>query len=100
MFIAMNRFKIKKGNEKYFEEIWENRDSHLSKVAGFINFNLIKGKEEEDYVVYASHSTWETEEHFKDWTKSESFREAHKNTGKHKDIYLGHPVFEGFKVIL
>ena len=100
MFIAMNRFKIKKGNEKYFEEIWENRDSHLSKVTGFINFNLIKGKDEEDYVVYASHSTWETEEHFIDWTKSESFREAHKNTGKHKDIYLGHPVFEGFKVIL
>ncbi len=100
MFIAMNRFKIKKGNEKYFEEIWENRDSHLSKVSGFINFNLIKGKEEEDYVIYASHSTWESEEHFIDWTRSESFRKAHKNTGKHKDIYLGHPEFEGFKVIL
>ena len=32
--------------------------------------------------------------------KSESFRKAHKNTGQHKDFYLGHPDFEGFVVVL
>jgi len=37
---------------------------------------------------------------FVNWTKSESFRMAHKNTGQHKGIYLGHPDFEGFKVII
>ena len=61
MFIAMNRFKIIKGKEEIFESIWKNRDSHLENVPGFKNFNLIKGKEEEEFVIYASHSTWESE---------------------------------------
>ena len=44
MFIAMNRFKVKLGEETYFEEIWKNRDTHLNKVPGFKKFNLIKSE--------------------------------------------------------
>ena len=36
----MNRFKIVPGKEKQFEDIWQNRDSHLSNVPGFVDFNL------------------------------------------------------------
>ena len=100
MYIAMNRFKIVLGKEKDFENIWKNRNSHLDDVEGFVNFNLIKGKEEEDYTLYASHSTWSSEEDFINWTKSESFRNAHKDAGKHRNIYIGHPEFEGFKVVI
>lgn len=100
MYIAMNRFKIVLGKEDDFENIWKNRNSHLDDVEGFINFNLIKGKEEKDYTLYASHSTWSTEEDFINWTKSESFRNAHKDAGKHRNIYIGHPEFEGFKVVI
>ena len=100
MYIAMNRFKIVLGKEEDFENIWKNRNSHLDDVEGFINFNLIKGKEEKDYILYASHSTWNTEKDFINWTKSESFRNAHKDAGKHRDVYIGHPIFEGFKVVL
>ena len=39
-------------------------------------------------------------ESFMDWTKSDAFRMAHKGAGKHKDLYLGHPEFEGFKVVI
>ena len=39
MFIAMNRFKIVQGMELKFEKIWKERDSHLDKVPGFLNFN-------------------------------------------------------------
>ena len=100
MYIAMNRFKIVKGKEDVFESIWNNRESHLDKVKGFKNFNLIKSAGNEDYTLYASHSTWESENAFIDWTKSESFREAHKNAGQHKDVYIGHPVFEGFTIVI
>ena len=100
MYIAMNRFKIIPGKEKQFEEIWQKRDSHLENVPGFVDFNLIKGSSNEDFTLYASHSRWNSEQDFINWTKSESFRIAHKNTGQHKDIYLGHPDFEGFKVII
>ncbi len=100
MYIAMNRFKIIKGKEKIFEDIWKNRDSHLKNVTGFLNFHLIKGRANEDFTLYASHSTWNTENDFTNWTRSDSFRKAHKNAGEHSEIYVGHPIFEGFVVII
>ena len=100
MFIAMNRFKILIGKEKEFENIWKSRDTFLNKVPGFKNFNLIKGKSNEEYTLYASHSIWDSEDSFINWTKSEEFRMAHKNAGNNKDLYLGHPEFEGFNKII
>ena len=100
MYIAMNRFRIVLGRENEFENIWKNRDTHLEGVSGFINFNLVKGDTDEEYTLYASHSTWNSQDDFINWTKSEAFKLAHKNAGQHKDIYIGHPVFEGFNVVV
>ena len=100
MYIAMNRFKIILGKEVDFEEIWKSRETHLEKVPGFKKFNLIKGKTTEEYTLYASHSIWNSEEDFINWTKSEEFRLAHKNAGNNKHLYIVHPEFEGFKKIL
>ena len=36
-FIAMNRFKIAIGRESDFEDIWQNRETHLDDVKGFKN---------------------------------------------------------------
>ena len=96
----MNRFKIIKGNEDTFENLWKNRESYLDEVEGFLSFNLIKGKSLSDHTLYASHSTWNSQDDFIKWTKSEAFKLAHKNAGQHKDIYIGHPVFEGFNVVV
>ena len=100
MYIAMNRFKIVKGKEDIFEDIWKNRDSHLDNVTGFKKFNLIRGASNDDFTLYASHSTWASKHAFTNWTKSEAFRKAHKNAGSAKNIYIGHPKFEGFEVII
>ena len=100
MFIAMNRFKVKLGEESYFEDIWKNRDTHLNEVPGFKKFNLIKSESNEHFTLYASHSEWSSKEDFINWTKSEAFRLAHKNAGQHQNLYLGHPEFEGFEKIL
>ena len=43
MFIAMNRFRVAKGCEATFEQVWMSRDSHLDKVPGFVEFHLLKG---------------------------------------------------------
>ena len=99
MFIAMNRFQIVPGKEKDFEEVWRNRDTHLEDVPGFCEFHLVKGKKEEDYTLYASHTVWESKEAFENWTKSEAFRAAHKNAGQNSNLYLGHPNFEGFEIV-
>ena len=100
MYIAMNRFKIVNGFEVQFEEVWKNRDTHLNNVKGFKNFYLIKGKQNEEYILYASHSTWDNEEDFINWTKSNAFKLAHKDAGKNKNLYIGHPEFEGFRVVV
>ena len=100
MFIAMNRFKIVLGKEKEFEDVWKNRDTHLKDVPGFKEFNLVKGETNDEHTLYASHSIWKSKNDFINWTKSEAFRLAHKNSGQHKGLYLGHPNFEGFDVVL
>ena len=99
MFIAMNRFKVKLGSESDFETVWRERDSHLKEVSGFIEFHLLRGPENEDHTLYASHTTWTSKADFEDWTRSEAFRKAHSRAGGTGDIYLGHPNFEGFEVI-
>ena len=100
MFIAMNRFKIVLGKEKDFEDVWKNRDTHLKDVPGFKEFHLVKGETNDEHTLYASHSIWNSKNDFINWTKSEAFRLAHKNSGQHKGLYLGHPNLEGFEVVL
>ena len=99
-FIAMNRFKIALNRENDFENIWAKRETHLNHVPGFIEFHLVKGNTEDTHTLYVSHSTWESRKDFENWTKSEAFRKAHKGAGEHSEIYLEHPQFEGFEVII
>jgi len=99
MFIAMNRFKVLRGAEAEFEQVWTTRDSHLSGVPGFVEFHLLRGPEHEDHVLYSSHSLWQSRAAFEAWTRSEAFRLAHRQAGHNKPLYLGHPEFEGFEVI-
>ncbi len=100
MFIAMTRFRIVKGEEAAFEKIWIERDTFLSEVPGFVEFHLLRGPEEDDHTLYASHSQWQTQKDFENWTKSEAFRKAHARAGKTRgNIYLGPPKFEGFTAV-
>ncbi len=102
MYVAMNRFRIRKGGEETFETIWRERESHLETVPGFVSFHLLRGPEAEDHTLYASHTVWQAEENFIGWTKSEQFRKAHANAGaaSTRDIYLGPPQFEGFTAVI
>ena len=94
----MNRFKVIAGQEAAFEEVWRTRDSSLKEVPGFVEFHLMRGKlnEEENYTLFASHTVWNTEDDFVAWTKSENFRNAHKNAGENSVKYLGHPAIRRF----
>ena len=75
MFIAMNRFKVRKGSER------DSRFGCREKPGGpgFVVFHLLKGPETQDHVLYASHTVWRSEKHFEAWTRS-AFRKAHGGT--------------------
>lgn len=100
MFIAMNRFRVRKGSEEAFEKVWLSRESHLERMPGFVEFNLLKGPAADDHTLYASHTVWQSKALFEAWTKSEEFRAAHARAGHQSggpSLYLEHPQFEGFE---
>ena len=99
MYIAMNRFKVVKDQAKAFEDVWLTRVSRLDEMAGFVVFNLLKGPESEDHILYVSHTVWATKAAFTAWTNSEQFRAAHARAGNENPRTLGHPQFEGFEVV-
>src|SRR5579875_2304733 len=90
MFIAMNRFRVKRGCEEAFEKVWKSRDSHLGGVAGFVEFHMLN----------ASHTVWQSRAAFEAWTRSFAFRAAHARAGREStgSLYIEHPKFEGFEV--
>ena len=103
MFIAMNRFKVKKGMEEAFEQVWSSRESYLGRMAGFVEFHLLRGPEADDHTLYASHTVWRSRDNFDAWTRSPEFREAHERAGNKSStasLYLEHPKVECFDVRL
>jgi heme-degrading monooxygenase HmoA len=99
MFIAMNRFKVRPGEEAAFEARWADREVLIDRVPGFVRFALLKGPVRDDHVLYASHTIWASRVAFEDWTRSEAFRLAHRDAGGNKPLTVSHPEFEGFDVV-
>lgn len=101
MYIAMNRFRVNQGREQDFIDIWKNRESYLEQVPGFKSFNLLRSETKDGITLFASHSVWENQQSFLDWTKSESFRKAHSRVKETPDgIYAGAPQLELFETAL
>lgn len=87
MFIAMNRFQVVPGRSADFEQIWRERESHLQGVPGFVQFALLRGESEGEFI---SHSTWESRDAFIMWTQSENFVKGHRQ-GSLAGILAGPP---------
>ena len=51
MYLTMNRFKVKPGQEAAFEAIWRSRDSYLPQVPGFVSFHLMKGASSDSHTL-------------------------------------------------
>jgi heme-degrading monooxygenase HmoA len=100
MYIAMNRFKVKKGSEQAFENVWLTRETYLDRMPGFVEFHLLKGPEAEDHTLYSSHTVWQSKSAFEAWTNSEEFRKSHARANNSNSglLFLEHPTFEGFEV--
>lgn len=99
MFIAMNRFQVKPGEEEAFENVWKSRESFLEDVPGFIAFNLLRGPAADDHTLFATHTQWSSREDFEAWTRSEAFRKAHAGAGGHKPLYAAPPKLELFESV-
>jgi heme-degrading monooxygenase HmoA len=99
MYLTMNRFRVRPGQEEAFEAMWANRDSHLKTVPGFVGFHLMRGEAVEGATLYASHTLWSDRDAFLAWTKSEAFRAAHRGAKTSDAMYDGAPVLECFESV-
>ncbi len=96
MFVAMNNFKVAKGREAEFEQAWRERQSYLEGVPGFVQFALLKGDAEGEYI---SHSTWRDRDAFVAWTKSEAFAAGHRQ-GSLMGVLDGPPQLQTYQAVI
>jgi hypothetical protein len=95
MFIAMNRFKVPKGSEQAFEELWLSRETHLDGNPGFVVFHLREGPARIMYSIPRTRSGNPRARSRPGRRRSPFARWA----GSNKPLYLDHPEFEGFTVL-
>ncbi|MCB9227476.1 MAG: antibiotic biosynthesis monooxygenase [Chitinophagales bacterium] len=77
-FVAINYITCKDHYKERFEELFASRKGAIDKMPGFQEMEVLKPMSDEGETVYLIMSHWESEDAFKDWTKSEAFLEGHK----------------------
>ena len=99
MFIAMNRFRVKRGSEADFEQVWLSRDTPFARTCPASSSFICSKVPSVTITRYMrSHTVWQSHAVFEAWTRSEAFRAAHARAGENKPLYLDHPQFEGFEI--
>ncbi|PID84769.1 MAG: antibiotic biosynthesis monooxygenase [Chloroflexi bacterium] len=98
MIVVMNRIQVNPEYREVFETNFSDRAALVDGMDGFVAFRLLRSAKPEDpYIVM---TFWETEEHFKAWTKSDSFKKGHVHSAKlPKEALLGHPKLEVMEII-
>jgi len=103
-FVASNRFGIKPGFERDFEDLWAARDSSLADLPGFVNFQLLRreGPCDDDGNTYLSYTTWDSGKAFNNWRNSDNFKRSHANSGggSKESPYAKMPKVVTFKTFL
>ncbi len=111
VFVVTNRIPVTKGQEEAFEDRFRNRAHLIDQAPGFIKnqvlrpvqrrFNHKTGVFEEttELAYHLVQTWWESEQHFWDWTQSESFRLAHSNRPP-AEMFAGPNVMEIHEIVL
>lgn len=96
MYVVMNKLTVASANAGRIEEGFSRSAERMRGVPGCVSFTFLKEDGIEGDPVYISMTQWESEDAFRAWTQSESFRNAHANagqTGAHGELHLYRTVF-------
>lgn len=74
-FVAINYISCKDHYKVRFEDLFATRKGAIDKMPGFEYMEVLKPADGSEYLIV---SHWDSEDAFKDWTKSEAFLEGHK----------------------
>lgn len=76
MFVAINYISCKEDYKLRFEELFSTRAKAIDLMPGFKFMEVLRPSDGQGEYLIVSH--WESEEQFKEWTKSPAFKEGHK----------------------
>lgn len=97
MFIVANRIPVALEWQGEFENRFRKRAGEIDKQPGFVSMQILKPiSEDVPYVVLTS---WQDENAFNEWIKSEDFKLAHQNPLP-REAFTGKPVMEKHQVVI
>lgn len=74
-FVAINYIQCEEHYRSRFEELFASRARAIDRLPGFLAMEVLKPQSEGEYLIV---SHWESEQAFRDWTRSPEFLEGHK----------------------
>jgi heme-degrading monooxygenase HmoA len=110
MFVVTNRIPVAEAFEAEFEDRFRKRAHLIDRSPGFVKYEILRPvrrrfdhatggwKETTEQGYYLVQTTWESEQAFWDWTRSESFRIAHSNRPP-AEMFAGANVLEIHEII-
>lgn len=96
MIIVQNRIPVAEGQEEAFLDRFRTRKGLVDRQPGFIRNLVLRPVKGDHFIVL---TFWETLDHFRAWTESESFREAHSRVTP-QAMFRGHSELEIHEVAL
>ena len=75
-FVAVNYIDCDDGYKERFEVLFKTRAGAIDRLPGFQKMHVLKPQEEAGSYLIVSY--WDSEENFKQWTRSPEFLEGHK----------------------
>jgi heme-degrading monooxygenase HmoA len=94
MVTVMNCITVDPKRAPDFERAFLERERLLDRAPGFRRFELLRRDRGAEYVVLTS---WESEQHFRDWVKSDLFKRAHRRDGERG--FGGHSEVRAYEVL-
>lgn len=94
MLTVMNCVTVDPERAEDFEAAFLGRERLLYQAPGFRRFEFLRRDRGAEYVVL---TTWESEEHFRDWVKSDLFKRAHRRDGSRN--FGGHSEVRSYEIL-
>ncbi|MBN6187941.1 antibiotic biosynthesis monooxygenase [Aneurinibacillus sp. BA2021] len=77
MYVVMNVLQVPEAMKGRMGEMFGKSAERMANVPGCLEFQFLSATEGDKQVVYTK---WDSEESFKAWTESDSFRQAHAHS--------------------
>lgn len=96
MIVVQNRVPVAEGHEEAFLDRFRTRRGLVDGQPGFVRNMVLRPIKGDHFIVL---TIWESEEHFRAWTESDAFKEAHSRVPS-REMFSGRSELEIHQVAI